>query len=114
MRETDSTKYRGMTDLEFVEGYVERLNSQIINLPIEHSIRFLPCEHCGQLFIEINFEGYTPITEHERECASTKIKKEVSIFELAYIETGKVIEWETEDEDYARQCADEKWRSNHP
>jgi len=113
MRKTDSTKYQGMTDLEFVEGFIERLNRQLAKLPTEHSIRFLPCEHCGQIFMEINFVGEIPITEHERKCASIKIKKEDEIFELAYIETGRVIEWETEDIEYARQCADEKWRSNH-
>lgn len=80
MRETDSTKYRGTTDLEFVEGYIERLNHQIDKLPTE-----------------IIFQT----------------KKDKPLFDVAYIETGKVIEWEAEDEDYARQCADEKWRSNH-
>jgi len=28
-------------------------------------------------------------------------------------EPGMKLEWIQEDEDYARQCADEKWRSNH-
>ena len=32
-------------------------------------------------------------------------------FQLAYVEPGMKVEWIQEDEDYARQCADEKWRS---
>jgi len=77
----EETKYRGKTDLEFVEGYIERLNRQIERLPTE-----------------IIFQT----------------KKDEPLFEVAYIETGRVIEWEAEDIEYARQCADEKWRSNHP
>jgi len=29
-------------------------------------------------------------------------------------EENECNDWIQEDEDYARQCADEKWRSNHP
>jgi len=46
------------------------------------------------------------VTEHESKCGP-------DTFELPYIESGKVIAWETEDIEYARQCVDEKWRSNH-
>jgi len=130
MIKTDSTEYRGMTDLEFVEGYIERLNHQIDKLPAEHSIRFLPCEHCGRLFMEINFDGTTPHWDHQTGDCEDLVRQgvrpsawersmacgidETPLFEMTYSETGRVIEWETEDEDYARQCADEKWRSNHP
>lgn len=34
-------------------------------------------------------------------------------FQLAYVEPGMRLEWIQEDEDYARQCADEKWRSRY-
>lgn len=80
MREKDSTKYQGITDLEFVEGFIERLNRQIERLPTE-----------------IIFQT----------------KKDEPLFEVAYIEIGKVIEWETEDIEYAQMCEREKWRSNH-
>jgi len=34
-------------------------------------------------------------------------------FERTYVEPGMKVEWIQEDEDYARQCADEKWRSQN-
>jgi len=78
MRKTDSTKYRGKTDLEFVEGYIERLNIHIDKLPTE-----------------IIFQT----------------KKDEPLFEVAYIEPGKVIAWGTEDIEYAQTCEREKWLS---
>jgi len=125
MRETNITKYRGITDLEFVEGYIERLNRQITNLPTEHRVRFLPCKHCGQLFMEINFEGTMPLWEHQGSDCEDLVRQGVlpsawqksiiddtePLFEMTCIETGKVIEWEKEDIEYAQTCEREKWLS---
>ena len=41
----------------------------------------------------------------------SNLPDEDSKFQLAYVEPGMKLAWVQEDEDYARQCADEKWRS---
>jgi len=82
-------------DLSHVEETIIRLNARIANLPAEVKVRFEPCSKCGIIL--------TPgrkLAEHARDCTYPD-----------YQESGEA--WEQEDEDYARQCADEKWRSNH-
>jgi len=93
--------YINLSDADFLEKSIETLNGLIDRIPTEHRVRFLPCEHCGQIFMEINFEGEIPITKHESKCAP-------DTFQMAYIETGKVIEWKTEDIEYAQTCEREK------
>ncbi len=51
--------------------------------------------------------------EQENRIKQVEKLKKAEDFQKAYIEQGKIVQWIQEDEDYARQCADEKWRSNH-
>ena len=48
-----------------------------------------------------------------RRAIKRSLADDDSKFQRAYVELGMKLEWIQEDEDYARQCADEKRRSNH-
>ena len=114
-------------DLSHVEETIMRLNVRIANLPAEVRVRFEPCSKCGIIL--------TPgrkLAKHARDCIFPALRwkrKEVKKTEclspdecgMAWLdpEVGYISDLcencqeKQEDEDYARQCADEKWRSNH-
>ena len=61
----------------------------------------------------LNFYGKLFGVRAIKKTLAQRRLREATEFQRAYVEPGMKVEWIQEDEDYARQCADEKWRSNH-